>query len=278
MNFIICYTPRSGGNIVMDFLNHQTNLHCHGNIFPYDDKIILNDPATLATISIDFKKLMENLKWPACVRKLKEAQNLTNLLLKEKNRYDNVATILKILGKTESKAKVGFKFSLEDYEKAPAATKVKLFKQCSKENIKIVFLDRRNQFEQYVSLQLCDRSKKYERITTELPKLQKIGIKPTEYLAFKQHSDLIKNKFIQDLIKFNVDFREYYYEDLKEEETYKDSYVNMLEFIGEPIDAYIDAYNLIKFKKVNIYPPNISVSNYSSVSQFLKAKNDANFI
>jgi hypothetical protein len=278
MNFVICYTKRSGGNVMMEFLNHQKNLHCHGRIFPDDAILTLKMPETLEEIHIDFNKLMETLKWPAAVRKLKEAQNLTNLFLKEKNRYDNIPGILKILEKTEKKSKVGFLFSLDDYEKTPVSSRVKLFKLFNKENTKLILLDRRNQFEQFVSLQLCERYKRYTRKTLELPKLQKIGIKPAEYLTFKSNQNSLKDKFIQDLIKFNVNFREHFYEDIKDEDTYIETYKSILEFLEEdPLD-FVDASNLIIYKKVNIYPPNISVSNYSSVAQFLKSKEDSNFI
>ena len=278
MNFVVAYTPRAGGNVVAEFLSHQKNLHCHGNIFPYNGVISLKDSNTLEDIEINFDKLMELQKWPAAVRKMKEAQNLTNLLLKEKNRYENVPSILKILEKTEKKTKVGFKLSLKDYETLPPNTKAKLFKQLSKENTKLILLDRKNQFEQYVSMELCERYNRHIRKSVELPKLQKIGIKPAEYLAFKKELKKNKEKFIQDLIKFGINFKEYFYEELKDETLCEGTYKNILEYLEESPDDYIDASDLIPLKRVNIYPPNITVSNYSNVIQFLRAKNDPEFI
>jgi hypothetical protein len=278
MNFVICHTKRAGGNVVAEFLSHQKNLHCHGSIFPANGVVTLKDPQTLDNIEINFDKLMETRTWPAAVRKLKEAQNLTNLFLKENSRYENIPGILKILGKTDSKPKIGFKLSSDDYEKLPHASKVKLFKILSKDRYKVIFLDRKNTFEQYVSIQLCERYNRYVRKSADLPKLQKIGIKPAEYLQFKSRENSIKDKFIQDFIKFDIEFKEYFYEDLKDEEYSNDTYRSMFEYLGEVPADYIDAVGLLTHKKVNIYPPNISVTNYANVSHYLTVRNDPNFV
>ena len=60
----------------------------------------------------------------------------------------------------------------------------------------------------------------------------------------------LKDKFIQDLIKFNVNFREHFYEDIKDEDTYIETYKSILEFFEEdPFRLYVPG----KYRHPGIY-------------------------
>ena len=264
MNFIIIGTPRTGSTMLCDYLNKQTDIKCHYEIFldtgiklssedskkfsvnPHISKInFFNKQYKQKKITIEDFKIASEI-----------VQNKLNL-----NRLTNPIHLIDILKKYNTKKYLGCKIFYNQIESLQNFNVIEYIKE---NNIKIIHLNRQNKFLQEFSYQ---RRKQTNIVTlgqNEQQIKQKIIFDVNLYLERSKLYDFLYKKYDQLFKENNINVLNVSYEEFSNKQKSK-KIKDIVTFINEQLSFIEIPDNRLLFKKINIFSLQEQMENFDEV-------------
>jgi len=242
--FIIVTTPRSGSQMLCEFLDSQKSIRCQYEIFhPYKVRPCLN-LLNLAENNSEVRKRCEIL-----------FGSDPNQFIGNRNR--NFIEYLKIWEEIKQSEHFGFKVFFSHHigtnNKLTPGDHIgisNLLKYIKNNNIKIIHLTRNNIFLKYISHKTAGITKNYNS-ELESIKFHSIGINVfyKEFIEYKK--DLLEEEEIvfNFCLRNNIDYQHVTYENLTGE-NYISFYKNIIKFLGEDPKNFFDISGTPKQKKI----------------------------
>ncbi len=222
--FVIITQPRSGSNMLVNFLDIQKKIVCHYEIF--------------------------NPKKPYYSFKTPELEKLKI----NKFRFKFPRIYLKLLSIYSSKKNMffGFKFFINSINNKPLSI---LNYVINNKNFKKIILIRKNIIRNYISLKNANMSDRWSNLKTSV----KINIDTKDFLNFAENYENYFTSLILKLKEGNQDFHIVYYEDLDSIE-YMKFYNEIAIFLG--LDFFEDVSKKIFFNKQRVGSLEDSIENF----------------